>query len=346
MSALPRLWQRWVRRLAHREPATPLALLRIAVGLIVVHTFVMMILTDSVTPIWVDRDHGGIHPIQSRQWLISALGGATPPVVWGLVWTGILAGVGVATGTLSRASALLAGQVCIALFGLLPGAGGGHDRVITNALWLLVLAPAGATLSVDARVRTGRWRDATPVAAWPRYLVVVQLCLIYSMTGIQKLGSSWFPWGDYSAVYYALLTPSWARFDLSAVAWVFPLTQLGTAVTWIWEVSFPMVVAWLWWRHTRHRGGRLRRLAERVDLRAVYVVIGVTMHVTLFTLMELGPFSLITMSLYIALWHHDELVRRWPRLGPPSVARPASGAPAPVPAEQTTQQRGTSAPST
>jgi len=323
---LSALWMRWVRRLMHREPATPLALFRIAVGLIVVHTFVMVLVTDSVTPIWVHKAHGGIHPIASKQWLLNALGGPTPTVIHGLVWTGLVAGIGVATGTLSRASALVAGQVCLALFWLLPSAGGGHDRVITNALWLLVLSPAGTTLSVDARIRRGSWVDLTPVAAWPRYLIVLQLCLIYGMTGIQKLGSSWFPWGGYTAVYYALLTPSWARYDLSAVAHVFPLTAVATAVSWTWEVTFPVVMAWMWWRHTRHRGGLLRRFAQKVDLRIPYALIGVTMHTVLYVLMELGPFSLITMSLYIAMWHHDELVRRWPRLGRTSIGTGGSTA--------------------
>ncbi|MFO0004418.1 MAG: HTTM domain-containing protein, partial [bacterium] len=92
-----------------------------------------------------------------------------------------------------------------------PFAGGGHDRLFTNALFLLLLSPAGATLSLDARRRTGSFVDPSPRPAWTRTLLVFQLCVVYLVTGVQKLGSEWFPWGGASAVYYALLTPSWAR---------------------------------------------------------------------------------------------------------------------------------------
>ena len=234
-----------------------------------------------------------------------------------LIGAGLVSAFSLTVGLFSRTSAFVALQVGLALFHLLPSAGGGQDRLLTNALWILVLAPAGATLAVDCRWRHKAWVDLTPHVAWPRYALLVQLCLVYSATGIQKLGSSWFPWGGLSAVYYALLTPSWARYDVSMVAWVFPLTQVGTAVTWIWEVTFPMVVVWMWWRHSKARGGRARRFAQRLDLRIPYAVIGLTMHIMLFVLMNLGPFSLITTSFYIAMWHHDELAKWIPTLGAP-----------------------------
>jgi hypothetical protein len=311
-------WNRWVQAVAQREPATPLALFRIAVGLILLHTYFLVWNTGGVV-VWLDRDSGGIHHLTPKNWLIQALGGATEEAVYGLIIAGVISAFTLAIGLFGRVSAFVSLQVGLALFHLLPSAGGGHDRLLTNALWILVLAGSTATLSVDARIRTGRWRSDTPVFAWPRYVLIVQLCLVYGATGIQKLGSSWFPWGGYSAVYYALLTPSWTRYDFSTadwIAWAYPLTQLGTAVAWIWEVSFPVVLLWLWWRHTYDRGGRLRAFAQRIDLRVPYAIIGLTMHAVLFTLMELGPFSLITTSFYIAMWHHDELVKRLPWLAP------------------------------
>ena len=318
-------WSRWVAFLARREPATPLALFRIFVGLVLVYTYAMFVWTDS-WPIWLHIDHGGIHPLKPRNWLIQLVGGPVPEAVEGLVTVGVLAGVSLTLGLFSRLSALVSLQVGLALFNLVGSAGGGHDRLITNALWILLLAPSGATLSLDCLRRHRSLVDLTPQVAWPRYVMVGQICLVYGATGIQKLGSSWFPWGDYSAVYYALLTPSWARFDLAGFAWAYPLTQVGTAVTWIWEVSFPVVMLGLWWRHTKERGGRARRLAEKIDLRIPYVLIGLTMHGVLFVLMNLGPFSFITVSYYIGLWHHDELVRRLPMLGSPSISPPKAPA--------------------
>jgi hypothetical protein len=283
--------------------------------------------------VWLHRDHGGIHPLSSKQWLIGLLGGPSPDTIYGLLAVGIVAAVTLTIGLLGRLSALVGLQVSLALFSLLPASGGGHDRLITNALWILILAGSTATLSVDARIRTGRWRTDTPVSAWPRYVLVFQLCLVYWATGIHKLGSSWFPWGDYSAVYYAMLTPNWIRYDPASadwVAWIYPLTQVGTAITWLWEVSFPMVLLWLWWRHTADQGGRLRAVAQRFDLRTPYAVIGLGMHGALFFLMELGPFSFITLSFYVSLWHHDELVRWMPWLG--ATARSEEAATAGLPA--------------
>lgn len=312
------LWRGWtalVRRLAHREPATALALFRIAVALCVVYALGQTILSDTVTAVWVAREHGGMKSLVTQHWLVAALGGATPAAVWGLIATALAGALCLALGLGARVAALVTGQCCIALFSLHPTSGGGHDRVITNALWLLVLAPSSATLSLDCWLRHRRFTSAAPVAAWPRYLAVVQISVIYGMTGVQKLGSSWFPWGDYSAVYYALQTPSWARHELDQVAvlvaHLYPLTQLGTAVTWLWELSFPVVLLALYWRATRDRPGRLRAWANRVDLRRAYALVGLLMHGLLFVMMELGPFSLITPAFYLCLWHPDE----WARIG-------------------------------
>lgn len=307
------LWTRWVRRLAHREPATALALWRIAVAICVVYSVLQPVVSNTLTPIWVDLAHGGLKPLQDGQWLVAALGGPTPTTAWTLVLTALGGATLLGLGLGARVAAFVTLQACIALFSLHPTSGGGHDRVITNALWLLVFAPSAQTLSLACRWRTGRWTDPTPVAAWPRYLAVVQLCVIYGMTGAQKLGSSWFPWGDWAAVYYALQTPSWARFDVDTMALLaarlYPLTQLGTALTWLWEVSFPVVLLAAWWRHTRDRPGRLRALSNRLDLRWAYALVGITMHSILFITMELGPFSLITLAYYLCLWHPDEWAR-------------------------------------
>ena len=64
----------------------------------------------------------------------------------------------------------------------------GDDRLLTNALWLLVLSRSTATLSLDCRLRTGQWVSSVLVPAWPRYLALYQLVLVYGTTGLQKLG--------------------------------------------------------------------------------------------------------------------------------------------------------------
>ena len=321
MRRLSSLWASWVGMWAHREAGTVLALARILCGLVILWTLGDMLRTDTVMATWVHVDHGGMKPLPNKHWLVTAMGGTTPGVVYTLMAVAMGAGAVLVLGLpwLTQPAALLANQTCVALFSIHSDAGGGHDRLIVNLLWLLVFARSAQTLSVSARWRTGRWLDPTAVPAWPRYLMVVQLCLVYGATGIQKLGAEWFPWGGLDAVYRSLLLPSWYRFELAWIAWIYPLTQASTFVSWWWETTFPLILLTFWWRRTRTRPGRLRALSNRLDPRVIYGLLGLIMHGSLQVAMNLGPFSAITLTYYVALWHPDEwarLGRRLRRLGP------------------------------
>ena len=316
-----KLWKRWSDRLAHREPATPLALFRIVLGVVILTTFGDMLLTDTVSVLWYPIADGGIADPAATHWLINAIGGADPGKVGVLIAAAMGSALLMVVGLGSRLAALVALQCCMALFSLHPGSGGGHDRLIINALWLVVLAPSDATLSLMCRLKTGSWISTAPAAAWVRYLIIYQIVLVYTCTGVQKLGADWWPWGDLRAVYYSLLTPSWQRWE--SIAWVasiYPLTQAGTAITLMWEMSWGLVLLALWYRATRSRPGRLRALFNRIDVRRLYALVGVGVHLGIWAMMNLGPFSWITLTYYFSLWHHDEYARLWRRLRPqPSI---------------------------
>jgi hypothetical protein len=229
-----------------------------------------------------------------------------------------------AVGLWGRLSALVALQSYIALTQLNHEAGGGDDLLLYNALWLLVLARSTATLSLSCRLRTGRWVSPEPVPAWPRYLAIYQLVLVYWATGMQKVGAGWVPGGDLSALYYILQQPSWVRWDLSWLAWVYPLTQLATLVTWLFEVGSPLLLLALWYRNTRERPGRLRALFNRLNFRRLFVTVGVGLHVSLLVLMNVEPFSWATLAYYVCLFRPEE----WEALG-----RRLRGRGSPAPAE-------------
>ncbi len=308
-------WAFWVDTLATREAATALALFRVSIGLLVVHTFGSIVWHDVAGPLWSNINDGGIRDLRASNWLVSTLGGPTPDVVCGLIATTIGAGVLLAAGLGSRVMALVSLQTCMALWSLHPGSGGGHDRLINNALWILVFAESSQTLSVWCRLRTGRWWSDAVVPAWPRYIAIIQIAVVYTATGAQKLGAEWFPWGGLNAVYYALLQPAWARGDTTWAAWVHPLTQMGTVITWVWETTWFVVPLSLLLRARPVAApGRLRRLLTQPYLRAVYALTGVGMHGTIFVFMEVGPFSWITTSFYLCLWSPDEYRRAWRRL--------------------------------
>ncbi len=308
---IPGRWARWVRFLDTREPGVSLALFRIAVGLVVVGAIGSVVLYGLVESIWLGRADGGLLDEPSRNWQFDLLGGPTPATVWGMTLTALVSGALLALGLGGRLTAFVALQSYFAVTGLSPHSCGGDDRLLNNALWLLVLARSTATLSLDCRLRTGRWRSDELIPAWPRYLVIVQLVLLYGSTGLQKIGVDWVPGGGFGAIYYILQEPAWVRWDMSWLAWVFPLTQIATAVTWLFEVSAPLLLLALWFRNTPERTGWFRALFNRINYRRLFVVVGVSLHLSLFVLMNVEPFSWVTLSYYCCLFRPEE----WQALG-------------------------------
>lgn len=297
-------WSAWVALLGAREGGQSLAAVRLGAGVAVWSTLLPIAVTDMVPLLWLDLNHGGYRNLAKVPWRVALLGGQTPTVVWGLVIAGILAGACLAIGLRSRLAALVAGQAIIAVTWLNGHAGGSHDALITNLLWLLVLADAGATLSVDCRLRTGRWTSDRQVAAWPRWLLVVQLVLMYASTGSQKLSAHWVPGGNLSALYYILQQPTWQRVDMRWLAPYFPLTQALTGASWLFEVTSPLLLVWFWAR--RSPAGPLRRLLLRLRWRGLFACVGIGMHLGIWMAMEVGPFTWISLAFYPALAHPDE----------------------------------------
>lgn len=304
-------WRRWVALLDRREPGVGLAIFRIAIGLCVLGTFGSVLVHDLADLIWVGQRYGGYRAIGEGSALVALLGGPTPAVVHGLLATVMAGGAALVLGIGGRLAAFATLQAAVGLTWLNGQASGSYDDLLTNALWLLVLARSQETLSLACRLRTGRWTSDALVPAWPRWLAAFQLVLMYASTGSQKLSSHWVPGGDLSALYYALQQPSWQRIDMQWLAPFFPVTQALTLLTWTWEVGSPLVLLWLWLRHRRSVAplpeGRLRRLLLARDLRVPFALFGVGMHLGILLSMEVSPFSELSLAFYPMLWHPDEL---------------------------------------
>lgn len=320
LGGLARCWGKWVRFLDQREPGTTLALWRIACGVVLVGSLAAVAWAGAVPLLWFPPSAGG-YTQPATPWLFRHLGGVTPGTVTTVFVVTLVAGVLTTVGLGGRLPVFVALQGFLALMALNTDATGGHDNVISNGLWLLVLARSSATLSLDCRLRTGRWTSEQPVPAWPRYLAIAQLVLIYWSTGLHKLSAAWTPAGGFSALYYILQQPTWQRWDMRWLAWVYPLTQVGTAVTWLWELTAPLLLLALWYRATPERPGRLRRLFNWVNYRRLFVLIGVVVHTGIFVLLEVGPFSWIMLAFYICLYRPEE----WRGGGGAKPASPAAG---------------------
>lgn len=314
-ASLGRGWHALCALCGRREPAHGLALFRIAVGLALLYALVSMAWSGLDRVFWVGVAGGGMHELAGDHWLLRALGGRTPAAIGALVPAGIVAALLVTLGLGGRLVLLVAGQIYQALLAAGPLVVGGYDYLIGDALWFLFLAGAGRSLSLDARIRRGVWAPAVDIAAWPRYLAIFQILVVYTTTGLHKLGVPWTPIGGFSALYWVFQEPTWRRFDMSFTAWVYPLTQIATAVTWIWEITAILLLAFYYVRATPGRDGRIRAWMQRRDLRVAFVAIGVPVHLGILIALNVGPFSLISLAYYLCLWHPDELARVAARLG-------------------------------
>lgn len=297
MSA-PGRWARWVNWVQERETGETLALLRIALGLAVIGTISTVAAHDLVAFLWLDAASGGYREVAGHGFLYGIIG-VTPATLWGGVALGLVSGLFVTLGLGGRLPAFIALKAIQELTDLNGSAGGSYDALLTNALWLLVLGDATRTLSFDCYHRSGQWRDDTPILAIPRRLFLFQLVLVYWSTGAQKVSNYWTPFGGFSALYYILQQPTWHRADMAWVAWIYPLTQGMTAAVWLFELGAPLLLVGLWAR--RWPESRLSNLARRLPLRGMFAVFGIGMHLGIEALMNVGPFSFISMSYYLAL---------------------------------------------
>ncbi len=306
--AMPRPgpWGRWAALLAEREPGTSLALFRMACGGCVLWSIGSVVLYGMVPVLWLGPAAGGFATAGDGPALFRWLGGATPTTVWAVVIATLAAGLLLLIGAGGRLAALLALQGYLAVTGRNSNALGAYDWLLTNALWLLVLGRSTATLSLDCRLRTGRWRSADLISAWPRYVAIYQIVLVYWSTGLHKVSRAWTPADGFSALYYILQEPTWQRWDMNWLAHYYPLAQFATAMVWLWELTAPLLLLVLWYRRTADRPGSLRALCNRLPLRGLWVATGIAMHLGILLLMDVGPFSLVALAYYACLYRPRE----------------------------------------
>jgi hypothetical protein len=300
------VWGRWRGLLERREAGTSLALFRIGCGLVVFTAILGPLLRGVLGDVWLDQADGGYRRLDTPSWLFQLVGGVRPATLWPAVALLLASSLALVLGLGGRVTAFVVLQLYLAVSHINWHTGGCDDKLIANALWLLVLAQATATLSLDCRFRTGRWTSARLIPAWPRYLAIYQLVLVYFTTALQKVSIHWSPAGGFSALYYILQEPSWQRWDMSWLAWAYPLTQIATAATWLWELSAPLLLLALWYRGTRERPGRLRAFFNWLNFRRLFVAVGVLMHLGVFVLIGLGPFTWITLSFYFCFFRPEE----------------------------------------
>ncbi len=303
--ALARAWAAWLCLWRGQEDPRRLAAVRIACGVVVAWDLARVGQLGLVEALWLPASAGGgIGDVGSRGELPGVLAwlGATPGVVWAL-WGGSLAGAaGLATGFATRASAVVFALAYAQLGWINPAADRGIDMLLRNVAWVLACSGSHAVWSLDALL--ARWRRRTvptQVESWPRRLLALQLVVVYWMAGLQKSGIGWTPLGDFSALYVVLQDPSIAAHRFGWLAGVYPLTQVATAATMLFEWGAPLVLLAWWYARTRTRGGWLRAQFNRHPVVLVWLAVGLLLHLGIAATMQLGIFPWAMLALYPTL---------------------------------------------
>jgi Vitamin K-dependent gamma-carboxylase len=317
---------RWVRLWSRREYADSLALVRIALSLVVLWDLFEVWRLGLIRALWAPIEEGGFGPSSYQEPVIAfyrTYGASMHSTQWLYALT-VTAALLLLLGLFSRTSALLLLLCYAQLEALSPDADRGIDTLLRNVSCILMFSRAGATFSLDARMRGGFRRDVL-VPAWPRYLIIAQLVLLYFFAGLAKDAANWSWNGGYVALFYVLHEPHHVRFALphDALVSAFPLTQLGTLATVTWERCAPLLPLLLWLRATRARDSVLHRWVNRLRLLEVWVGTGVFFHLSLALLLALGIFPWGCLALYPAIAEPASW-RRWLQLRPAKLTLPAT----------------------
>jgi hypothetical protein len=301
-----------------------LAAVRILVAAVVLYDLLSVVQLDLVTALFGPLQDGGIGNPMGRksvpwiyQWFAPEAGTAVAAT-----WVAILAAGLLLVGAGTRIAAVVLVLVWAQLAQVLPPSDRGIDMLLRNAVVVLAMSGCGKVWSIDARLRSGRFSgDGELVKAWPRLLLVCQLLLLYATAGIQKVGLSWTPMGDWSALYIVLRDPAFAVLSNATLDRFYWVTQLATAVTWVWEWATPLAALAWWYRATRTRGGAVRAWMNSSGFWWKWVAVGAAFHTGTLVWMRLGIFPLGVLALYPCFFHPES----WASLLPRRTKAPATG---------------------
>ncbi len=233
---------------------TPLGLVRIAVGLMLLWSFGWL---GADLRGWFGAD-GWADPDSVRRTLPE---GAWSFWLWvpdGLIWPAYLAGLAVLVlftlGIGSRVVAVLAWALVASTNRRVPVMLFGFDNVAeTWALYLAACGASGRALSLDRLIARRRGKVSAVGGPPPSVganlglrLIQLHLCLIYASAGLAKLQGT--PWWDGSALGLLLGNSEFRPHDLSSLADYPWLIQLGTHATVFLEILYPVLVWFRGWR--------------------------------------------------------------------------------------------------
>ena len=249
--------------------------------------------------------------------------GVIPSQPSGRYWVGLLARAAPSWAVYALWAVLVAASVCL-IFGLwtrlasiLVFAGiisferrnpfifNAGDVLVRNLAFYLMLAPAGAALSVDAwhRAREKFW-EFPKRAPWALRLIQIQLSVVYAATVWAKVRGN--DWNNGTAVSYALRLDDLARFHVPT--WISTNVALSNLMT-FGTLAIEASIAFLVWNR---------------KLRPWVLGAGVIMHLSIAINIMIGFFSMAMFVAYLSFVPPDTMDRLLLRLSG-RLARSRSG---------------------
>lgn len=270
------------------EPAYPLGLIRIALGLVTV-AWTFSLIGDLNAFFSVD----GVLPRQpASSHELGVFEFWTDDRALMIGWALLLASaVAMTVGWHSRLAALIVFVLVISFEFRNPYIFNSGDNLIRIEALFLALSPCGAALSIDQRQRTGAFWSAETRAPWPLRLMQIQLSLIYLATfQIRMTGERW-PEG--TALSYALRLED--MLIIPAPQWISTHAALMNIATWGVLVLELLIGVLVWSRQCR----------------PVVLAAGVVLHLVIMVTVAVGFFTPAMLVLYLAFLS-PETVRRLP----------------------------------
>ncbi len=307
MSVLGRWWRAWVALMDRREAPTALALVRISVAVVFVCDYLWTWHVGLIDPLWSRFPDGFATGFSG--WADTLGIGAHG--LWAIALVSlVLVGVGLGTRPACVVFALVSAQQSA----ICPDGESAIDMLMRVVFLILALSRCNARWSVDAWIARRRGRPMPAlVPAWPRYLLLFQLCWVYFSGGQNKSSAAWGPHGGFTALANALMDPHNGRLPVEWITAAYPLTRIATALTMAFELSGLAYLLLLYYAATRDQPGRLRHGCNRLRLRWVWIALGVSFELGIASGLKLGAFPFGMLALYWVLLLPAEVERlvRW-----------------------------------
>jgi hypothetical protein len=302
-----RAFARWMAFWDRREPATPLAFTRILVGSVLFLDMVLAMLKGAMPALLAPPPLGmGSGAGAFPEFLPAPTFGSDDVAVfwWAMA---MLTSLMFALGLFYKVAGLLLALALVNLARFDPD-GDAIDSLYRVVVPILTLSRANACCSLDAWMasRAGRSLPLL-VPAWPRYLLMAQLLWMYFSAGHCRDDAAWWPHGGFSAIGNVMGDPHFARFRPGSLVSLYPVTQVATAISMIFELSAPLMVLMIWLR--KDGGGRWGDVLRRWRIRWIWIVVGAALHLGIALTMTLGMFPYGVLALYPLFLHPEEYVR-------------------------------------